>query len=160
MKIRLLFLISGLFIIVSSSKGSIQVPVKILRPDKNLSFTFNRFYFKDTIKFVECTLANNTDSTFWILGYDTIQFPGKTYIHAIYSMQFKKDGKWKDSDLGFSGMGIDRFCLKPGENFLFETPDFNSTAEAIRIGIDMRMRTNDDKLRILREIRTEEIKLN
>lgn len=159
MKVKSLFLISWLLCIVSVCKSSIQIPEKALSPDKTLSFAFNRFYFKDTIKFVECTLINNTDSTFWILAYDTVKSQEKTYIHAIFSLQEKKNGKWKDSDLGFSGNGIERFSLKPGEKLLFETRDFDPTAEAIIIGIDVRMRTSDNRLRILREIRTDEIKL-
>ena len=74
-------------------------------------------------------------------------------------MKMKNDGKWKDSDLGFSGIGIERFSLEPGEKLFFETSDFPSTAEAITFGIDMRIRSVDGKLRILREIRTDEIKV-
>jgi len=129
------------------------------KPDKTLSFTFNRFYFKDTIRCVECRLSNNTDSVFWILAYDTSLYQGKTYIHALYSLQEKKSGKWKDGDLGFSGVGIERFSLAPGKEFFFETPDFDSTAEAIKIGIEMRRRTSNDKLRTVRTIWTDEINI-
>ena len=130
------------------------------KPAKILSFTFNRFQIKDTLRFAECTLRNNTDSVFWILAYDTTQTQGKTYIRPIFSLQEKKNGKWKLSDLGFSGIGIERFSLSKGEEFFFETPDFDSTAEAIRIGIEMRMRTSEDKLRTVREIWTDEITLH
>ena len=159
MRLKTIFLFCGIFLFFLSNKDIRQIFADETKPDKTLSFTFNRFYLKDSIKFVECTLSNNTDTTFWILGYDTLQYQKKTYIRAIYSMQIKKDGKWRDSDLGFSGMGIDRFALKPGEKLFFETPDFDSTAEAFTIGIDMRIRSGDDKLRIVREIRTDEIKL-
>ena len=159
MRSKLLFIFSILFFIFLSVKDSKQIFANDTKPDKTLSFTFNRFYMKDTTKFVECVLSNTTDTTFWILGYDTLQTAGKTHIRAIYSMQFKKNGKWKDSDLGFSGTGLDRFSLKPGDKMYFETPDYDPTAEAITIGIDMRIRSGDDKLRIVREIRTDEIKL-
>ncbi len=159
MKEKFLILLSCLLCIVSVSKSSIQAPIKTVKADKDLSFTFNRFYIKDTVKFVECTLSNETDSTFWILAYDTVTLKEKKYIHAIFSLQERKNGKWKDSDLGFSGNGIERFSLMPGEKLLFETRDFDSTAEAITIGIDMRLRTSDNRLRILREIRTNEITL-
>ena len=53
MKVKFLFLISWLLCIVSVCKSSIQIPEKTLRADKTLSFTFNRFYSKDTIKFVD-----------------------------------------------------------------------------------------------------------
>lgn len=129
------------------------------KPDKTLSFTFNKFYLKDTLKYVECTLSNTTDTVFWILTYDTSHVQSKTYIRPIFSLQEKKKGKWDDSGLGFSGIGIDRFGFKPGDTLFFETPDFDSTAEAIRIGIDMRIRTREDKLRSVREIWTDEIKL-
>lgn len=129
------------------------------KPDKTLSFTFNKFIQKDTLKFAQCTLRNNTDTMFWILAYDTTHIAGKIFIRPIFSVQEKKNGIWKLSDLGFSGMGIERFSFSPGEEFFFETPDFDSTAEAIRIGIEMRIRSGEDKLRTVREIWTDEIKL-
>src|SRR5579872_3567076 len=138
---------------------AISVSANDQKPDKSLSFTFNGFYRKDTLKYAECMLRNNTDSVFWILGYDTLHSGGKTYIRTIYSMQAKKNGKWRDVDLGFSGIGIDRFILSPGDEYFFETPDFDSTAEAIKLGIDIRTRSGDDRLRTIREIWTDEIKL-
>jgi len=155
MKAKVPFLLCGLFFIVFSGKSLMQVSAKNSNPDKTLSFTFNRFYFKDTIKYVECALTNNTDSTFWILAFDTTRRQGNIYMHPIYSMQVKKNGKWKDSDLGFSGNGLQIYTFSPGQKIFFETPDFDSTAEAIKIGMEIRL--HEDNLRASREIWTEEI---
>jgi hypothetical protein len=143
--------------IASSGRSTVRhFPVS----DKSLTFTFNRFYMKDTLKFVECTLSNNTDSTFWILAYDTTHVHGKIFIRPIFSLEEKKKGKWDDSGLGFSGIGIDRFIFKPGDKYYFETPDFDRNAEAIKIGIDLRIRSSDNTLRIARQLWSDEIRLN
>ncbi|MFI5263128.1 MAG: hypothetical protein ACHQM6_01285 [Candidatus Kapaibacterium sp.] len=111
------------------------------------------------MKFVECTLRNGTDTLFWVLAYDTTQTGGKTFIRPIFSVQEKKHGEWKDNGLGFSGIGIERFSLGSGKELEFETPDFDPASEAIRIGIEMRIRSREDKLRSIRVIWTDEIKL-
>ena len=130
------------------------------KTDKSLTFTFNKFQQKDTLKFAECTLRNNTDTLFWVLGYDTTHTGTDIFIRPVFSVQEKKNGVWNLTDLGFSGIGIDRFSLGPGEEYRFETPDFDTTSEAIRIGIEMRIRSREDKLRSIRTIWTDEIKLH
>jgi hypothetical protein len=157
MKLKIIFFLCALFLIVFWTNGSLQASAIDSIPKKSLSFTFNRFFLKDTIKFVECTLANNTDSTFWILAYDTTRLQGNIYIHPTYSMQVKKNGEWKDGGLGFSGMGLQIYTFKPGQKLIFETPDFDTTSQAIKIGITIRL--NEDNLRASREIWTEEIRL-
>ena len=151
----LLLIASFFFTIGTFSKASFADT----KPDKTLTFTFKKFHQKDTLRFAECTFRNNTDTVFWILAYDTTHRGQKVFIRPIFSIQEKKNGTWKLSDLGFSGMGIDRFSLSPGEEFQFETPDFDPKAEAIKIGIEIRIRSNEDKLRTIREIWTDEIKL-
>jgi len=153
MKPLLLFL---LLAIISVS----SIPAQDAKPVKSLSFVFNEFHQKDTLKFVECTLRNNTDSIFWILAYDTSHTKKGIVIRPVFMVKEKKEGKWKLTDLGFSGVGLEAFQFSPGEQIILETPDFDPASDAIRIGIEMRRPSRDEVLRPVREIWTDEIKLH
>ena len=78
-------------------------------------------------------------------------------IFPIFDEQIKKNGEWSDGNPGFSGLGLHPEPISPGEKLLFSTSYFDSTAEAVKFGLDIRLR--EQARRAAREIWTEEIKL-
>ncbi|MEP7234810.1 MAG: hypothetical protein ABI778_05895 [Ignavibacteriota bacterium] len=154
MRGRLRFLAVTLILLINSA-----LLAQVGKPSGAFTFTFNRFVEKDSLKFVNCTLRNTSDSIFWILAYDTTHSKSGVYIRPVFSVKEKKNGDWKITDLGFSGIGIEAFGLYPGEQYEFETPDFDTSVDAVMIGIDVRIRSGADKLRTIRELWTDEIAL-
>jgi hypothetical protein len=136
----------------------IQLPAENPKQEKSLSFSFNRFYTKENHKVVECTISNPTDSVFWVIAYNKSKEKEGIYIHPVYDLKEKKNGIWKAADMGFIGTGLSPYSISPGEKLLFESGDFDSTAEIMRIGIEIR--TEEHALRPAREIWTEEINLH
>jgi hypothetical protein len=122
---------------------------------KSISICFDKFFYAGAAKHLQCIITNASDSTLWIMAYGKDTVKKEIYLYPVFDIEIKKEGTWADANPGFSGLGLHLEPVKPGEKFFFETTHFDTTAEALKIGIDIRNREQDR--RPGREIWTEEI---